>query len=100
MTPFFSRQKVAVQVRFFTPSPGATIKRMVDVLCQMPPDIKESETSLEVWGTLHEISGECDGHVCVTEHETVKAKPASTSAGTPVITGFSGEAADVSKIFL
>lgn len=30
--------------------------------------------------------------MCFTEHETVISEPASTSGGTSVITGFSGEA--------
>lgn len=40
-------------------------------------------------------TGGCDGQVCVTEHETVIVEPASTSAGTEVITGFSGDAEHV-----
>lgn len=87
-----SRQKVAVQVRLLTPSPAATMKVMVDLVSQMPRDVKVCEISLLRSGTLHENTGGCDGHVCATEHETVTVEPASTSAGTGVITGFSGEA--------
>lgn len=54
-------------------------------------------TSLVRLGTLHENTGGCDGHVCVTEHETLIVEPASTSAGTWVITGFSGEAEHVKQ---
>lgn len=82
--------KVAVQVRFLTPP--AALKVIVEVVCQTPRDIKVCETSLVLLGTLHENWGACDGHVCVTEHDTVRDEPASTSAGTVVITGFSGEA--------
>lgn len=44
-------------------------------------------------GTLHENSGGCEAHVCLTEHETLIVEPAKTSSGTRVITGVSGEAA-------
>lgn len=86
------RQKVAVQVRLMTPSPPAAMKEIVDVVSQVSPDIKVCEASLVRLGTLHENAGGCDGQVCVTEHEAVTVEPASTSAGTGVITGFSGEA--------
>lgn len=58
----------------------------------MPWDIMVCMTSLVRLVTLHENSGGCDGQVCVTEQETVIVEPASTSAGTWVMTGFSGEA--------
>lgn len=86
------RQKMAVQFRLWTPSPAATMKVMVDLVSQMPRDVNVCETSLLNSGTLHENTGGCDMHVCSTEHETVKVEPASTSAATVVITGFSGEA--------
>lgn len=92
LTCCLSRQKMAVQFRLWTPSPAATLKVMVDLVSQTPRDIKVWETSLLRSGTLHEKTGGCDGHVCGTEHETVIVEPASTSAGTVVITGFSGEA--------
>lgn len=40
------RQKIALQVRFLTPSPSVTIKVIVEVVCQVPRDIMISETSL------------------------------------------------------
>lgn len=68
---------------------------MMEVVSQMPRDIMVCTTSLVRFGTLHEKTGGCDGHVCVTEQETLTVEPASTSAGTRVITGFSGEAEHV-----
>lgn len=87
-----SPQKLAVQVRLLAPSPPAAMKVMVEVVFQMPWDIMVCMTSLVRLVTLHENSGGCDGQVCVTEQETVIVEPASTSAGTWVMTGFSGEA--------
>lgn len=86
---------MAVQVRLLTPSPPSAMKAIVEVVSQMPCGVQVCVTSLVRFGTLHENTGGCDGHVCVTEHETVIVEPASTSAGTGVITGFSGEAEHV-----
>ena len=86
---------MAVQVRLLTPSPPAAMNVMVEVVSQMPCGVQVCETSLVMLGTLHENTGGWDGHVCVTEHETVIVEPASTSVGTWVITGFSGEAEHV-----
>lgn len=99
----FSRQEVAVQVRLFSPSPPAAMKVMVEVVSQLPrePGNPVCETALVRLGTLHENTGGCDGHVCVTEHETLMVEPASTSFGTWVITGFSREAEHIkhSRVF-
>lgn len=83
---------MAVQVRLLTPSPSVTIKVIVEVACQMPCDIMVCETSLVRLATLHENTGGCDEHVCVTEHDTVTVEPASIVSGRGVIIGFSGEA--------
>lgn len=86
-------QNLAVQVRLLTPSPSpVAMNVMVEVVFQMPCDIMVCMTSLVRSVTFHENSGGCDGQVCVTEQETVILEPASTSAGTSVMTGFSGEA--------
>ncbi|KAM6936704.1 nonsense-mediated mRNA decay factor SMG9-like [Lycodopsis pacificus] len=61
---------MAVQVRVLAPSPPAAMKVMVEVVCQMPCGVEVCVTSLLRLGTLHENTGGCDGHVCVTEHET------------------------------
>lgn len=92
---------MAVQVSGFAPSPPSAIKVIRDVVCHTPCDMV-CPTSLVRLGTFHEKSGGCDAHVCVTEHETLIVEPASTSAGTWLITGFSGEAERVeleAKIF-
>lgn len=68
---------------------------MVEVVSQMPSGVQVCVTLLVRLGTLHENTGGCDGHVCVTEHETVTVEPASTSGGTEVITGFAGDAEQV-----
>ena len=84
-----------MQVRLFTPSPPAAMKVIVEVILQMPFCVQVCVTSLVRFGKLHENSGGCDGHVCVTEHETVIVERALTSAGTEVITGFSRDAEHV-----
>lgn len=90
---FLPPQKLAVQIRLLGPSPSpAATKVMVEVVFQMPCDIMVCMTSLVRLVTLHENTGGRDGQVCVTEQETVIVEPASTSAGTWVMTGFSGEA--------
>lgn len=71
------------------------MKVMVEFLSQMPCSVLVSVTLLVRLETLHENSGGCDEHVYVTEHETVIVEPASTSAGTGVITGVAGEAEHV-----
>lgn len=90
-----SPQNKAVQFTLFTPSPPGTVKVIVEVVFQMPCVVMVLETSLVRLWTLHENTGGCDWHVCVTEHETRKVEPASTSGETGVITGFSGEAEDI-----
>lgn len=86
---------MAVQVRLWTPSLPVTMKVMVEVLSQIPCSVLVSVTLLVTLETLHENSGGCDEHVCITEHETVIVEPASTSVGTGVITGVAGEAEHV-----
>ncbi len=86
---------MAVQARLLTPFPPAAMKVILEVTSQMPCAVQVCVTSLVRFWTLHENTGGCDGHVCLTEHETVIVEPASTSAGTAVITGFSGEAEHV-----
>lgn len=88
----FPRQNMAVQVRSWGPSPPAAVKVIVEVVSQMPCGVQVCVTSVVSSWTLHENTGGCEEHVCVTEHETVIVEPASTSAGTGVITGLSGEA--------
>lgn len=85
---------MAVQVRFFNPSPPGTTKLMVDVLCQTPRDNKVSETLLLMIGTFHVNSGGCEEHAWLTEQERVPMEPAFNSAGIEVISGLSGEAKD------
>lgn len=65
---------------------------MEEVVVQMPSAVGECVTSpLRFW-TFHEKFGGFDEHVCVTEHDTVRTAPASTSAGTGLMCGLSGEA--------
>lgn len=71
------------------------MKVIVEVVFQMPSCVKVCVTSPVRVGKLHENSGGCDGHVCVTEHETVIVELASTTAGTEVINGFSRDAEHV-----
>lgn len=93
---------MAVQVRCFTPSPPSAVKVIREVVCHTPRDTMVCPTSLVRLGTLHEKSGGCEAHVCVTEHETLTVEPASTSAGTWLMAGLSGEAEQVeveAKVF-
>lgn len=81
-----------MQVRLFSLSPPSAKNVMVEVVFHMPCGNKVCVASLVRVETLHENSGGWDGHVCVTEHETVTTAPASTTVGIWVNAGFSGEA--------
>lgn len=89
---------MAVHFKLWTPSLPVAMKVMVEVVSQTPCCFSECMTLLVMFGTLQENTGGCDGHVCVTEHETVITEPASTSTGTGVITGVSGEAVHVKHL--
>lgn len=62
---------------------------IVKVVSKMPCGVQVCVTSPVRLGTLRENMDVMD--VCVTERETVIVEPASTCAGTGVITGFLGK---------